>query len=125
MNFDQNTLDMQFRQSDYGLSARRLWEHTELGQVNVFGLAISARPELNDAAAFIDIIRFDGDAFMLTGLMQKTPQPLFALSHVILTCVHVGRPCATSINSSCHQHMRTMCSTFRSYSAPFRGYCGA
>ena len=68
MNFDQNTLDMQFRQSDYGLSARRLWEHTELGQVNVFGLAISARPELNDAAAFIDIIRFDGDAFMLTGL---------------------------------------------------------
>jgi hypothetical protein len=42
--------------SDYGLSARRLWEFTELRQINVFSQAISARRELNDAAAFIDVV---------------------------------------------------------------------
>jgi len=68
MKLDQDTLDLQFGQGDHGLSARRLWEHTELGQVNVFSQAISARSELNDAAAFIDIVRFDGDVFSLTGL---------------------------------------------------------
>ncbi|MGB3450514.1 MAG: hypothetical protein WBA58_08480 [Giesbergeria sp.] len=68
MQLDENTLDMQLGQSDHGLSARRLWEYTELGQVNVFGQAISARPELNDAATFIDIVRFEGDAFTLAGV---------------------------------------------------------
>jgi hypothetical protein len=68
MKLDQNTLDMQLGHSDYGLSARRLWEHTELGQVNVFSQDISARPEFNDAAAFIDIVRFEGDAFTLVGV---------------------------------------------------------
>ena len=56
MQLDENTLDMQLGQSDLGLSALRLWEHTELGQVNVFSQAISAQPELNDAATFIDIV---------------------------------------------------------------------
>ena len=37
MKLDENMLDMQLGQSDHGLSARRLWEYTELGQVNVFG----------------------------------------------------------------------------------------
>ena len=68
MQLDENTLDMQLGQSDHGLSARRLWEYTELGQVNVFGQAISARPELNDAATFIDIVRFEGDAYTLDGV---------------------------------------------------------
>ena len=68
MKLDQSTLEMQCGQSDHGLSARRLWEHTELGQVNVFSHAISARQELNDPAAFIDIVRFDGDAFTLAGV---------------------------------------------------------
>ena len=63
MQLDENTLEMQLGQSDHGLSARRLWEYTELGQVNVFGQAISARPELNDAATFIDIVRFEGDCW--------------------------------------------------------------
>lgn len=62
------SLEMHFPESDYGLSARRLWEHTELGQINVFGQAISARRELNDAAAFIDVVRFDDVTFSLTGL---------------------------------------------------------
>jgi len=68
MQLDENTLDMQLGQSDHGLSARRLWEYTELGQVNVFGQAISAPPELTDAATFIDIVRFEGDAFTLAGV---------------------------------------------------------
>lgn len=68
MKLDQNTLEMQFGHTDHGLSARRLWEHTELGQVNVFSRAISGRQELNDAAAFIDIVRLEGDSFTLVGL---------------------------------------------------------
>ena len=55
-------------ESEYGLSARRLWEHTELGQINVFGRAISARQELNDPAAFIDVVSFASDPFALVGL---------------------------------------------------------
>lgn len=62
------TLELRFEESGYGLSARRLWEHTELAQINVFRQAISARRELNDAAAFIDVVWFDGDAFSLAGL---------------------------------------------------------
>ena len=68
MKLDENMLDMQLGQSDHGLSARRLWEYTELGQVNVFGQAISAQPELNDAATFIDIVHFEGNAFTLAGV---------------------------------------------------------
>lgn len=68
MTLSPDTLELRFAHSEFGLSARRLWEHTELGQVNVFRQAISARPELNDAAAFIDVIWSDGDAFSLAGL---------------------------------------------------------
>jgi hypothetical protein len=63
-----NTLELKFEGSDYGLSARRLWEHTELGQINVFSNEINSRRELNDAAAFIDIGWFVGDTFWLAGL---------------------------------------------------------
>ena len=67
MTLGPDTLEPCFAEIDYGLSARRLWEHTELGQINVFSQAISARRELNDATAFIDVIRFDGDTFSLVG----------------------------------------------------------
>ena len=62
-----NSLELRFSGSDYGLSARRLWEHTEMGQINPFVRAISARRELNNAAAFIDVVCFDGDTFALAG----------------------------------------------------------
>ena len=68
MKIDADELELQFPNGDYGLSARRLWEHTELGQINVFRKAISARSELNDAAGFIDVVEFEGDHFRLTGL---------------------------------------------------------
>ena len=68
MTLGRSLLEVCFEESRYGLSARRLWEHTELGQINVFSRTISARREFNDAAAFIDVVRFDGDVFSLAGL---------------------------------------------------------
>ena len=62
-----DTLEIHFAQSDFGLSARRLWEHTELGQMNVFAESISARPELNDPNRFIDVVWTVGSEFLLTG----------------------------------------------------------
>ena len=61
------SLELRLPSSDYGLSARRLYEHTELGQINVFGQTLGERPELDDAAKFIDVIAFDGDVFSLLG----------------------------------------------------------
>lgn len=63
-----DSLEICFADSDYGLSALRLMEHTELGQINPFGKAISQRAELNDASDFIDVVRFDDDTFILAGL---------------------------------------------------------
>lgn len=68
MTLSTDSLELGFVDVDFGLSARRLWEHTELGQINVFTQAISARPELNDATAFIDVIWFEGEAISLAGL---------------------------------------------------------
>lgn len=68
MTLNIESLELRFADVDYGLSARRLWEHTELGQINVFDQAVSSRPELNDPAAFIDVVWLDGDAFSLAGL---------------------------------------------------------
>ena len=58
MAIDESPLEFQFATGDHGLSVRRLWEFTELGQINVFGRAISQRAELNDPAAYIDVVRF-------------------------------------------------------------------
>ncbi len=63
-----SSLDLRFGEGKYGLSARRLWEYTELGQVGVFRRSISARQDLNDVEMFIDVVEFDRDAFSLTGL---------------------------------------------------------
>ena len=62
-----DALEMRFAHSEYGLSARRLWEHTNLGQINVFGQSISSRRELNDATRFIDVIWIAGVEIALTG----------------------------------------------------------
>ncbi len=87
-------LDLSFQDCDLGISARRLWEHTELGQVNVFGKAISSRPELNEAAAFIDVVRADGDVFSLAGFTLadlrggKVPSGSMAIEQaVFLECL--------------------------------------
>lgn len=62
------SLELRFDSGCYGLSARRLWEHTEMGQINVFNQAISARRELNDADAFIDVIWFGEELVSLVGV---------------------------------------------------------
>ena len=36
-----STLDFRFGEGKYGLSARRLWEYTELGQVGIFSRSVS------------------------------------------------------------------------------------
>ena len=67
MSIGVDSTEICFADSEYGLSAIRLLKHTELGQINPFGRAISARAELNDAADFIDVVRFEYDTFTLTG----------------------------------------------------------
>lgn len=67
MTLVPKTLELRLEGSAYGLSALRLWEHTELGQINVFSQAISSLRELNVAAVFIDVVWFVGDAFSLAG----------------------------------------------------------
>ena len=56
MALDPKTLEVKFEGSAYGLSARRLWEHTELGQVNVFDCAVNSQEGQHDPAAFIDVV---------------------------------------------------------------------
>jgi hypothetical protein len=68
MKLSAETLELTFEDYDFGLSARRLWEHTELGQINVFSQTIRARQASNDPESFVDVVRFDGDTFSLAGL---------------------------------------------------------
>ncbi len=67
MSEPSKKLEFQFQNCDLGISTRRLWEHTELGQANVFGKAINGRSELNDATDFIDVVRFDAFTISLAG----------------------------------------------------------
>jgi hypothetical protein len=89
MTLGADTLELCFEESDYGLSARRLWEHTELGQINVFSQPISARRELNDAATFIDVVWFWGDAYSLAGFTLadlragRIPEDSVAINEIV------------------------------------------
>lgn len=67
MPLNSESLEIMLEESDLGLSARRLWEHTELGQKNVFHRPISSRPELNDARHYIDVISPTANAYELIG----------------------------------------------------------
>jgi len=67
MALDPETLEMNFKGSAYGLSARRLWEHTELGQVNVFACSVNSLEGRKDPAAFIDLVRLHCRGFWLLG----------------------------------------------------------
>lgn len=60
------SLELWFGESTLALSARRLWEHTELVQINPFerlGPASATRPQ-----AFVDVIEVSETAEALTGL---------------------------------------------------------
>ena len=52
------SLELRVPESVFGLSARRLREHTELGQFNVLGHAISRRPGHNDPLSSFSRLEF-------------------------------------------------------------------
>lgn len=52
------SLELRLPESVFGLFARRLREHTELGQFNVFGHAISGRPGLNEPLPSFSRLKF-------------------------------------------------------------------
>ena len=60
-------LELSLGNEKWGLSARRLWEHTEFGQVNVGTREISTRPELNAAEDFIDLTEVFANSHNLLG----------------------------------------------------------
>jgi hypothetical protein len=71
MKLGLDSLEIRFDDSQLGLSARRLWEHTEMGQKNVFNRSIAPQLTINDASAFIDVIWFEDKEFFLIGISLK------------------------------------------------------
>ena len=65
MNLNPKSLEIAFAEGTYGLSARRLWEHTNLGQINPFGIELS---QDSAAADFIDVIRLHDHTWSLAGV---------------------------------------------------------
>ena len=68
MTLSHKTLELKFEACDYGLSARRLWEFTELGQINVFGSPIRSRQGANNPAEFIDVVWMHAKGHSLVGV---------------------------------------------------------
>ncbi|MDI1269471.1 MAG: hypothetical protein PSV40_10290 [Polaromonas sp.] len=68
MTLSQKKLELRFGDCAYGLSARRLWEHTELGQINVFGAPIRARRGGNEPEVFIDVALMYASGLSLVGV---------------------------------------------------------
>ena len=68
MALSLKTLELKFEGSPYGLSARRLWEFTELGQINVFGSPIRSSHIGNDPAEFIDVAWMYANSLSLVGV---------------------------------------------------------
>lgn len=68
MTLSLKTLELKFEGSAYGLSARRLWEFTELGQINVFGSPIRSRQGGNDPTEFVDVVWMYADGLALVGV---------------------------------------------------------
>ena len=67
MALDPKALEVRLEDSPYGISARRLWEHTELGQVNVFAHAVDSQEGQDDPGAFIDVVDMYANGLSLIG----------------------------------------------------------
>jgi hypothetical protein len=67
MSLNSDLFAHRLADSDYGLSAYRLLEHTALGQVQVFDTAITKDLKLAEVYSFIDIVEFVGEGFTLMG----------------------------------------------------------
>ena len=68
MALSLKTLELKLEACEYGLSARRLWEFTELGQINVFGSPIRSRQGANNPAEFIDVVWMHAKGHSLVGV---------------------------------------------------------
>lgn len=66
MTLSVQQLDLRFPRCTLALSARRVWEHTEFGQVNPF-IAIPPTGNINPRL-YIDIVNMSGPVQILTGL---------------------------------------------------------
>ena len=97
------SLELRFVLGDFGLSARRLYETTELGQVNVFGHPLNVHHEITDAAKFVDVIRYQGEDFYLAGFTLaelqngKAPGNDTAVIDAILNACNETRELSTFI----------------------------
>lgn len=105
MSIEHETHELSFSGGKYGISARRLWEHTELGQINVFSRAISERHELNDPAMFIDVIQIFNGTFSLAGftLAQLRAGQIPPNSRDMLTSVSVAMAHTRAVDSFIHR----------------------
>ncbi len=63
--FDNNHSGWHFKGCVLGISARRLWEHTQMGQINPFALITPA--SAMQPQAFVDIVEVSGSVPALTG----------------------------------------------------------
>lgn len=68
MTLTADSLELVCPRAGCSLSARRLWEHSEHGQVNVFGSELSVGPGVDDPADFIDVLEPYAGGWVLTGL---------------------------------------------------------
>ena len=65
---DSSAFVIDFEGCAYGVSARRIFEHMMLGQINPFSRLVSSVQSPGEAAEVIDLIRGHPDSYSLTGL---------------------------------------------------------
>ena len=68
MLLNPKELEVKFEGCTLGVSARRIYEHMTMGQINPFGRSVSSARSLLDAPELIDLASFDSlEWFSLTG----------------------------------------------------------
>ena len=68
MPLNSKELEVAFEGCRFGVSARRIYEHMTLGQINPFERSVSSVRSRSDAAELIDLVCFDSLGYTLTGL---------------------------------------------------------
>lgn len=111
MTLNPKNLEEAFAGSRFGISARRLWEYTELGQKNVFAHDIHSCPERNDAGTFIDVIEvhdgFHLTEYTLAELMSAELSPEDSLINDDISDLLAVSPLARHLIRMVERHLRT------------------
>src|SRR5450759_597876 len=84
MSLNPEELEIEFEGCPFSVSARRIYEHMALGQINPFGRSVSSVRSQSDAAELIDLVRFDSLGYSLTG------QSLAGLDDLALSAKMLG-----------------------------------